>query len=80
MSDIQGKCEDGAFRVEVLADSSGKWAGNGLRFDTAENAEAYARDLSGRWMAVREWRVVELIGDPTHVETANTTREVKRGN
>lgn len=46
------------FKVEVIADSSGKWVGNGLTFDTKAQAEAYARDLASRWMAVREWRVL----------------------
>lgn len=48
------------FRVEVIADASGQWCGNGLKFDSREAAEAYARDLSGRWTAVREWRVQEV--------------------
>lgn len=47
------------YKVEVIADSSGKWAGNGLRFDTQQEAESYALDLQARWTAVREWRVVE---------------------
>lgn len=46
------------FKVEVLADSSGVWAGNALTFGTRPEAEAYARDLFSRWTAVREWRVV----------------------
>lgn len=48
-----------SFAAEVIADSSGKFCGNALRFPTREAAEAYARDLSSRWMMVREWRVVE---------------------
>lgn len=47
------------FKVEVIADSSGQWCGNGMRFATREEAETYARDLEWRWTAVREWRVVE---------------------
>jgi hypothetical protein len=46
------------FKVEVIADNSGKWCGNGLTFETREAAEKYARDLFSRWTAVREWRVV----------------------
>ncbi len=49
------------WRVEVIADSSGEWCGNGLSFDTYALAEAYARDLHSRWMAVREWRVVPVV-------------------
>jgi hypothetical protein len=49
----------GKFKVEVLADNSGVWAGNLLRFDTIADAEAYARDLASRWLLVHDWRVVE---------------------
>jgi len=48
-----------SYAVEVIADSSGKWCGNGLRFQTIEDAESYARDLASRWTLVRETRVVE---------------------
>ncbi len=50
------------FRVEVVADSSGKWVGNSLTFETVDAAEAYARDLYSRWTAVREWQVVDANG------------------
>ena len=46
------------YKFEVIADDSGKWAGNGQRFDTHEEAEAAARDLMSRWMLVTDWRVV----------------------
>lgn len=45
--------------VEVIADSSGQWTGNAMRFATKEAAEAYASDLYSRWTAVKETRVVE---------------------
>jgi hypothetical protein len=48
-----------SFKVEVLADDSGEYAGNGLRFATKTEAEDYAKDLAWRWLAVKEWRVVE---------------------
>jgi hypothetical protein len=48
-----------SFKAEVIADSSGKWCSNGLRFATREEAEAYGLDLSLRWTAVRDYRVVE---------------------
>src|SRR5437660_6176058 len=54
-----------SFKPEVIADSSGKWCGNALRFATREEAEANVRDLMMRWFAVRETRVVES-GDPVH--------------
>ena len=53
--------KDFPFRVEVIADSSGKWCGNGLHFATAREAEDYAIDLSCRWTAVSKYRV--LNGD-----------------
>ena len=51
---------------EVIADRSGKWAGNGLRFATKQEALDNVRDLSYRWFAVRETRVVESIKPATH--------------
>lgn len=48
------------YRVEVIADSSGKWTPNGVCYRRKEDAEASGKDLSLRWMAVREWRVVEI--------------------
>lgn len=49
------------FRVEVIADNSGIWAGNNRTFPTVHKAEAYARDLTARWSLVREWRVVPVL-------------------
>ena len=48
------------FKVEVIADNSGKWCGNALKFDTQDEAEVYATDLYARWTAVREMRVVDV--------------------
>ena len=48
------------YRYEVIADDSGKWARNGVTYSTEVEAEAGARDLMSRWMAVREWRVVPV--------------------
>lgn len=38
-----------SFAAEVIADNSGKWVGNGLRFATKDEAEKYAVDLMWRW-------------------------------
>lgn len=46
------------FRVEVIADNSGKWTGNAMTYNTVEEAEAAAKDLFNRWFLVRKWRVV----------------------
>ena len=48
-----------SFKPEVIADSSGVWCGNALRFATRQEAEANVQDLMMRWFAVRETRVVE---------------------
>lgn len=55
-----------SYAPEVIADSSGKWAGNALRFATREEAEANVRDLARRWMLVRETRVVESDDPPNY--------------
>lgn len=48
-----------SWKPEVIADNSGKWCGNGLRFATREEAEANVRALESRWFLVRATRVVE---------------------
>lgn len=50
---------EGPFAAEVVADSSGEFVGNALRFPTVEAAEAYAVDLHCRWTLVRTWRIVK---------------------
>lgn len=59
-----------SYAPEVIADSSGKWAGNALRFATREEAEAQVSDLSMRWLLVRETRVVES-SDPVNYSYVN---------
>lgn len=46
------------YAVEVVADSSGEFCGNGIKFETVKAAEAYAIDLFSRWTAVKKWRVI----------------------
>jgi hypothetical protein len=53
------------FKPEVIADTSGKWAGNALVFATYEEAEDYVHDLACRWTSVRDTRVVEST-DPVN--------------
>lgn len=48
-----------SFKPEVIADDSGKFAGNNLAFATEAEAEEWVKDLSYRWVLVRETRVVE---------------------
>lgn len=54
-----------SFAVEVIADKSGKWCGNGARYLTKKAAEAAASDLMMRWFLVKEWRVVPSPDKPT---------------
>ncbi len=55
------------YKVEVIADNSGVWCGNGLTFDTVVAAEEYAKDLMWRWTLVREWRVVPVTEEVPNV-------------
>ena len=48
-----------SYKAEVIADSTGKFVGNGLRFATEAEAQAYVSDLMMRWTSVRDTRVVE---------------------
>jgi len=60
-----------SFKAEVVADSTGKFCGNALRFGSREEAEIYARDLMQRWTAVTEWRVVTSDDPVNRVITGN---------
>lgn len=62
-----------SYKAEVIADSSGEWVGNALRFATKEEAEKYAMDLSMRWTAVRDWRVVPSKDKPDRPELGIST-------
>jgi hypothetical protein len=65
-----------SFKPEVIADQSGKWAGNALRFATRAEAEANVFDLMMRWWAVKETRVVEVDDPVTHTYRDNTLKPV----
>lgn len=60
------------YKVEVVTDNSGTWAGNSLCFETQDKAIEYALDLNSRWTMVKYWRVIE-INDQGH------RRETHRG-
>ena len=64
-----------SYATEVIADNSGKWCGNALRFATKEEAEANVRDLFSRWMLVKETRVVES-SDPVNYAWVNGRLEM----
>lgn len=60
-----------AWKPEVIADSSGKWADNSLRFATQDEALRSARDLSNRWMLVTDYRATECDDEVNSVYTAD---------
>ncbi|MDA4132376.1 MAG: hypothetical protein OK454_04530 [Thaumarchaeota archaeon] len=60
-----------SFQAEVIADSSGQWAANRLRFETEAEAEGYAKELYCRWSLVRETRVTEDV-DPVNASYHGT--------
>lgn len=58
------------YKAEVIADNSGKWIGNALRFATYAEAQSYVADLQWRWTAVRQTSVVEC-DDPVNARIVN---------
>ena len=57
------------FRIEVIADNSGKWAGNAMVYDTYAEAADAANDLASRWLLVTAARVVEFNENGDQDET-----------
>ena len=55
-----------SYKPEVMADTSGQWAGNALRFPTEAEAEANVRALEQRWMMVTATRVVPSDDPPNY--------------
>lgn len=62
---VDSSKEPRSWAAEVIADNSGKWCGNALRFASKADAEAWVKDLSWRWTLVRETRVVPSDDPPT---------------
>jgi hypothetical protein len=67
-----------SWKPEVIADSSGQWCGNGLRFATQAEAESNALDLAMRWFAVSDTRATESI-DPVNYSYIDHTLEPVKG-
>jgi hypothetical protein len=59
-----------SWKPEVIADKSGKWTGNAVRFATREEADEYVEDLMYRWLAVTGWRTVKS-NDPVNYRWVN---------
>lgn len=54
----------------VRTSEGGSFSGNGLRFETREEAQLWAKDLMNRWFLVREIRVDES-SDPVNYSTVD---------
>ncbi len=59
-----------SWKPQVIADETGKWLDNALRFATYEEAFANAEDLMMRWFAVRDHRAVPS-DDPVNYRLDN---------
>lgn len=68
-----------SWKPEVIADSSGKWVGNALRFATEQEALDNVNALASRWMLVREVRVVEC-DDPVNYQCVHGHSFAVEGN
>jgi hypothetical protein len=55
-----------SWKPEVIADCSGAFVGNAVRFDTEDEAQAYVVDLARRWVSVVAIRVREVDDAVTH--------------
>jgi hypothetical protein len=66
-----------SWKVEVIADASGKWCDNAVRLATREEAEAEARSLASRWLLVERWRVVESDEPPNYTIVDGKIREIE---
>ena len=54
-----------SWKPEVQTAGDGdKWTGNGLAFANREDAEQWVLNLSYRWTAVKDTRVVESEEEP----------------
>lgn len=68
-----------SWKIEVIADSSGEWCGNGLRFASKQEAEAHTRDLAMRWLSLRDTRVAESDEPVNYRWTASGLERVDNG-
>jgi hypothetical protein len=55
-----------SYAAEVIADASGKWSGNALRFATESEARDYVHDLAARWFLVTDTRVIKSADPVSH--------------
>ena len=48
------------YKVQVQTGKDTTWSGNGLKFNTRDDAKKYAIDLMNRWLLVTDYRIVKL--------------------
>jgi hypothetical protein len=65
-----------SFKLKVIADRSGEWSCNAMRFATYAEARAYVLDLACRWTEVRETRVVEVDDEPNYRWTGRNAERI----
>jgi hypothetical protein len=65
--------------AEVIADNSGEWSRNPLRFATEQEAIDYATDLSWRWTSVRKYRATPTTDAVSHRYTNGRLEEIVCG-
>lgn len=63
--DGPGPTEPKSWKAEVIADSSGKFCGNAVRFPTKEKALDWVRGLYSGWIFVVKYRVTPSEDAPT---------------
>lgn len=66
-----------SYKPEVCTDGSGEFYGNDLAFATYDEALANARDLSNRWMMVRDFRAQESDEPVSHTYADGVLESVK---
>jgi len=67
-----------SWKAEVIADSSGNFTGDALRFATEKEASEYVRDLEWRWTSVRDTRVVESADPVNYVWVDGRAQRIER--
>lgn len=66
-----------SFVPEVIADGSGTWNRNALRFATEKEAQGWVDNLRRNWTLVIDTRVVET-DDPVNYRFNFDTKEIEK--
>lgn len=68
-----------SFAPMVRTTDNGPFAGNGLRFETREEAQAWLDDLVMRWFAVTDTRVDESTDPVNYRLVGRVLEEINMG-